>query len=98
MQLGDGVRDAICFFTHSLIGGELGPDDSRYSGELLFLKHPSFVYQAMSIYLFYLEVDESGRVLNHDQAEERVREFILWKHELVPPQVAFTDEELGKKS
>ena len=38
MKLGTDVRNAISWFAHSLIAGDLGPDDSRYSRDQLFLK------------------------------------------------------------
>jgi hypothetical protein len=74
----------------------LGPDDSRCSRDHLFLKHPGLVGQAMAIFLYRLEMDEDGRVLNHNEAEERVRQFIEWKSfggdEPEPP---LGKEELG---
>lgn len=81
-----------------MIAGHLGPDDSRYSRELLFLKDSGTVYQAMSIFLHHLQVNDEEVVTNHDEAEQRVIEFIRWKHDAVPPQVPFSDEELGRKS
>ena len=74
----------------------MGPDDSRYSRDDLFLKHPWVVGQAMAIFLYRLETDDDGMVLNHDEARERVRQFIESKNfggdEPDPP---FTKEELG---
>jgi hypothetical protein len=50
----------------------------------------------MAIFLYRLETDEDGRVLNHEAAEERVRQFIEWQDfggdEPEPP---FGKEELG---
>lgn len=96
MKLGPDVRNAISWFAHSLIAGNLGPDDSRYSRDELFLKHPGVVGQAMAIFLYRLEIGEDGRVLNHDEAEERVRQFIEWKaFGGDEPQPPFSKEELG---
>jgi hypothetical protein len=96
MKLGIEVRNAISWFAHSLIAGDLGPDDSRYSRDQLFLKHPGVVGQAMAIFLYHLETGDDGMVLNHDQARDRVRQFIEWKNyggdEPEPP---FGKEELG---
>lgn len=96
MKLGIHVRNAISWFAHSLIAGNLGPDDSRYSRDQLFLKHPGVVAQAMAIFLYRLEMDEDGRVLNHDEAEERVRQFIEWReYGGRQPEPPFNKEELG---
>jgi hypothetical protein len=96
MKLGIDIRNAISWFSQSLIAGDLGPDDSRYSRDDLFLKHPSVVGQAMAIFLYRLEIDDDGMVLNHDEAEQRVRQFIEWRNyggdEPIPP---FSKEELG---
>ena len=96
MRLGIDVRNAISWFAHSLIAGDLGPGDSRCSRDQLFLKHPGVVGQPMAIFLYRLETDEDGRVLNHEAAEERVRQFIEWQDfggdEPEPP---FGKEELG---
>jgi hypothetical protein len=95
MKLGIDVRNAISWFAHALIAGNLGPDDSRYSRDQLFLKHPGIVGQAMAIFLYRLEMDEDGRVLNQEEAEERVRQYIEWKHDGVEPDPPFGHEELG---
>ena len=96
MKLGIEVRNAISWFAHALIAGNLGPDDSRYSRDQLFLKHPGVVGQAMAIFLYGLEVAEDGRVLNHDEAEQRVRQFIEWKDNGGDePEPPFGKEELG---
>ena len=96
MKLGINVHNTISWFAHALIAGNLGPDDSRYSRDELFLKHPGVVGQAMAIFLYRLEIGEDGQVLNHDAAEERVRQFIEWQYyggdEPEPP---FGKEELG---
>jgi hypothetical protein len=96
MRLGTDVRNAISWFSDSLIAGNLGPDDSRYSRDQLFLKHPGIVGQAMAIFLFRLEIGDDGQVLNHDETAERVRQFIEWKNfggdEPEPP---FGKDELG---
>ncbi len=96
MRLDSQVRDAIAWFAQSLIAGDLGPDDSRDGRSALSLKDPSVVGQAMAVFLYRLEIDDSGRVLNHDEAENRVRQFVRWEqypNEL--PEPPFEDEELG---
>jgi hypothetical protein len=95
MKLGIDVQNAISWFAHALIAGKLGPDDSRYSRDQLFLKHPGIVGQAMAIFLYRLEMDEDGRVLNHEEAEDRVRQYIEWKEFGVKPEPPFGNEELG---
>jgi hypothetical protein len=67
MLLGIDVRNAISWFASSLIAGNHGPDDSRYSRDRLFRKHPGVVGQAISIFLYRLEMDKAGRVLNHEE-------------------------------
>ena len=71
MNLGIDIRSSISSFAGHLIAGDLGPDDSRYSRDELFLKHPSVVGEAVAILLYHLDVDH---ILNHDQAEQRVPE------------------------
>ena len=96
MSLNRNVRDAISWFAQSLIAGDLGPDDSRDGRAKLFLSNPSIVGQAMAIFLYRLEFDEFDGVLNHDEAEQRARQFIRWKtfpDEL--PEPPFEEEELG---
>jgi hypothetical protein len=96
MKLSSQTRDAIAWFAQSLIAGDLGPDDSRDGRSALFLEDPRIVGQAMAVFLYRLETDESGRVLNHDEAEQRVRQLIRW--EMYPdelPTPPFGDEELG---
>ena len=96
MKIGIGAQVAIRSFAQSLIAGDLGPDDSCDGRSRLFLKNPGVVGQAMAIFLYRLEIDEKGRVLNHDDAEQRVRQFIRWK--LYPdelPDPPFEEEELG---
>ncbi len=96
MRLDSQVRDAIAWFAQSLIAGDLGPDDSRDGRSALLLKDPSVVGQAMAVFLYRLEIDDSGRLLNHDEAEHRVRQFVRWEqypNEL--PEPPFEDEELG---
>jgi hypothetical protein len=96
MKLGIDVRNSISWFAHSLIAGDLGPDDSRYSRDQLFLKHPGVVGQAMAIFLYRLEIGDDGMVLNHDQARERVRQYIEWKYfGADKPEPPFGNEELG---
>jgi hypothetical protein len=93
MSLNRSVRDAISWFAQFLIAGDLGPDDSRDGRAKLFLSNPSIVGQAMAISLYRLEFDG---VLNHDEAEQRARQFIRWKTfpgEL--PDPPFEEEELG---
>lgn len=79
-----------------MIAGDLGPDDSRDGRSKLFLKEPGIVGQAMAIFLFRLEFNETDGVLNHDAAEQRVRQYIRWityPEEL--PEPPFEEEELG---
>ena len=96
MKLGIDARNAIQRFAFSLIAGHLGPDDSRYSRDQLFLREPGIVGQAMAIFLYWLEMDEDGQVLNHEEAEQRVRQFIRWKGDSPEwPEQPFSDEELG---
>jgi hypothetical protein len=96
MKIGKGAQLAICSLAQSLIAGELGPDDSRDGRSQLFLKDPSVVGQAMAVFLYRLEIDETGSVLNHEDAEQRVRQFIRWK--MYPDELPFPPfekEELG---
>ena len=96
MKIGIDAQIAIRSFAQSLIAGDLGPDDSRDSRSRLFLKDHGVVGQAMAIFLYRLELDEAGRVLNHDDAEQRVRQFIRWN--MYPddlPDPPFEEVELG---
>ena len=96
VKLGIDVQRAVRFFAETLIAGDLGPDESRDGRSQLFLREPGVVGQAMAICLHRLELAEDGRVLNHDEAEKRVRRFIQWQTcpaEL--PDPPFEDEELG---
>ena len=96
MQLGTNVRNARSWFSHSLIAGDLGPGDSRYSRDQLFLKHPAIVGQAMAIFLYRLEIGDDGQVLNHGEAAERVRQFIQWQEfDGDEPEPPFGKDELG---
>jgi hypothetical protein len=95
MKLSLDIRNSISWFAHSLIAGDLGPDDSRYSRDDLFLKHPSVVGQAVAIFLYQLEIDADGKAVNYDQARERVRQYIEWKNYGDEPELPFTNEELG---
>jgi hypothetical protein len=96
MRLGIDVRNAISWFAHALIAGDLGPDDSRYSRDQFFLKHPWVVGQAMAIFLYRLEIGEDGTVLNDEEARERVRQFIEWQEfGGDEPELPFSKEELG---
>ncbi len=95
MRVPADLRNAISWFAQSLIAGDLGPDDSRYSRDQLFLKHPGVVGQAMAIFLYRLEMDDDGVVLNHDEASERVRQYIAWKNYDDQPETPFGNEELG---
>lgn len=96
MKIGVDVRNVISWFAHSLIAGNSGPDDSRYSRDQSFLKHPGVVGQAMAIFLYRVEVDEDGRVWNHDEAEQHVRQYIEWKnYGADEPEPSFGDEKLG---
>ena len=97
MKLNLDVRNSISSFVGALIAGDLGPDDSRYSRDDLFLKHRAVVREAMAVFLYRLEIDAEGEVVNdYDQARERVRQYIEWRnyggHQPEPP---FTKEELG---
>ena len=96
MKLSSRTRDAIAWFAQSLIAGDLGPDDSRDGRSAMFLRDPSIVGQAMAIFLYRLEIDETGGAVNHDEAEQRVQQFIrceMYPDEL--PDPPFEDEELG---
>ena len=96
MKIGISAQVAIRSFAQSLIAGDLGPDDSRDGRSQLFLKHPGVVEQTMAIFLYRLEIDETGRILNYDDAEQRVRQFIQWKlHPDELPDPPFEEEELG---
>ena len=96
MKLGINSQRAIRFFAETLIAGDLGPDDSRDGRSALFLKEPSVVGQAMAIFLHRLELADDGRVLNHDEAEQRVQQYIQWRmHPGEIPEPPFGDEELG---
>ncbi len=79
MKLSSQTRDANTWFAQSLIAGDLGPDDSRDGRSSVFLKDSSIVGQAMAIFLYRLEFDETAGVVNHDEAEQRVRRFIRWQ-------------------
>ena len=48
----------------------------------------------MAIFLNHLEV-ENDHILNHDEAEQRVRQYIEWKNYGDPPEPPFVNEELG---
>ena len=76
MKLSIDSQRAIQFFAQTLIAGDLGPDDSRDGRSAFFLKEPSIVGQSMAVFLHHLELAEDGRVLNHDEAEARVRQYI----------------------
>ena len=96
MKLSSRTRDAIAWFAQSLIAGDLGPDDSRDGRSAMFLRDQSIVGQAMAVFLYRLEIDETGDVVNHDEAEQRVQQFIRW--EMYPdelPEPPFENEELG---
>jgi hypothetical protein len=96
MRIDIDAQIAIRSFAQSLIAGDLGPGDSCDSRSKLFLKDPGVIGQAMAIFLYRLELDDTGRVLNHDDAEQRVRQFIRWN--MYPdelPDPPFEEEELG---
>jgi hypothetical protein len=95
MKLGIDIRNSISSFAGSLIAGDLGPDDSRYIRDEFSLKHRAVVREAMAIFLYRLEVDAEGEVVNHDQAEERVRQYIQWRDYGDEPEPPFAKEELG---
>ena len=96
MKISVDAQIAIRSFAQSLITGDFGPDDSRDSRSQFFLKEPSIVGQAMAVFLYRLELDQVGRVLNHDEAEDRVYQYIQWKcFPEEDPIVPFSDDELG---
>ena len=96
MNLGIEIQRAIRFFTETLIAGELGPGQSRDWHAELFLREPGVVGQAMAVFLYRLEVTEDGRVLNHDDAESRARQYIQWQmYPTEMPEPPFKDDELG---
>jgi hypothetical protein len=96
MKISIDAQIAIRSFAQSLIAGDFGPDDSSYSRSQFFLKNPSIVGQAMAVFLYRLELDQAGRVLNHDEAEDRVYQYIQWKRfPEEEPIVPFGDDELG---
>jgi hypothetical protein len=95
MQISKNLRESISWFTHSLIAGDLGPDDSRFSRDELFLKHPGTASQAMAVFLYNIEIDVAGSVEKYEEARERVREYILWKNANGIPAIPFSDDELG---
>ena len=74
MKLPADVWNSISWFAHSLIAGDFGPGDSRYSRDQLFLKHPGIVGQAMVIFLYRLEIGEDSEILNHRETAEPVRQ------------------------
>ena len=90
------TRNAISYFAQALVAGDFGPDGSRHSRDQLFLRDPGVVAQAVAIFLYRIGLDEAGHVLNHEEAEQRVRQFIRWRMEPSDlPEPAFTDDELG---
>ena len=96
MRLSTEAQQAIRFFVESLISGDFGPDDSRDGRAALFLNNCHVVGQAMAIFLFHLKLDDTGRALNHDEAERRVIQFIRWQMDPgESPDPPFEDDELG---
>lgn len=96
MKISMDVQQAIRFFAESLISGDFGADDSRDGRSDLFLKDCGVVDQAMAIFLYHLDLDDEGRVLNHDEAEQRVRQYIRWQIDpRESPDPPFQDDELG---
>jgi hypothetical protein len=96
MKISIDAQIAIRSFSQSLIAGDFGPDDSRDGRSQFFLKDPSIVGQAVSVFLYRLELDQDGRVLNHDEAEDRVHQFIRWTScPAEEPDPPFSDDELG---
>ena len=49
----------------------------------------------MAIFLYRLETDDDGMVINHDEAAQRVRQYVEWKEWGVKPELPFGNEELG---
>jgi hypothetical protein len=64
MKISIDAQIAIRSFAQSLIAGGFGPDDSRDGRSEFFLKYPSIVGQAMAVFLYRLELDQVGQVLN----------------------------------
>ena len=96
MRISKEAQQAIRFFAESLISGDFGPDDSRDGRSRLFLKDCHVVGQAMAIFLHHLKLDDGGRVVNHDEAEQRVQQYILWQIDPRDvPDPPFEDDELG---
>ena len=70
------VCQAANRFTHSVLAGEFGPDDSRDSRSDAFLKQPQVVAQAVEIFLESLRIDDDGNIANQDEAERHAAELI----------------------
>jgi hypothetical protein len=70
------ISQAVRWFTHSVMAGDFGPDDSRDGRSAVFLKNPHVVARALEIFLENLLIDRQGKVLNHDAAESRAAEYI----------------------
>ena len=75
-RVGQTLIDAVNYFTHQAISGDFGPDDSRDGRSSAFLKHSHVIPRAVSIFLENLLIDGDGKILNHDEAEERGAEYI----------------------
>ena len=70
------VCRAANWFTHAVLAGEFGPDDSRDGRSAVFLKDTSIVSRAVEIFLSHLRVDAAGQVLNHEEAERAATEHL----------------------
>ncbi len=70
------VCRAANWFTHAVLSGEFGPDDSRDGRSAVFLKDTSIVSRAVEIFLSHLRVDAAGQVLNHEEAERAATEHL----------------------
>ena len=75
-RVGETLIDAVAYFAHRAIRGDFGPDDSRDGRSYAFLKHNRVIPRAVSIFLSNLLIDGDGKILNHDEAQERGAEYI----------------------
>jgi hypothetical protein len=76
LSIGRNHEEAVNHFTHQVISGDFGPDDSRDGRSSAFLKYTHVIPRAVSIVLENLLIDDEGNILNHDEAEERGAEYI----------------------
>ncbi len=76
MKLGDSFSGAFRTFGFWLANGTVGHpllDDIDYS---CIFREPSALEQAFAIFANVIELDESGKVLNHKHAERRAAQYI----------------------